>query len=63
LDKLRNKRISSFRSPVERCFSFIKIVFRSGHEKFRFQVVRTFRKLVQNSRAALKPSIFVGLLM
>jgi IS5 family transposase len=31
LDKLRNKRISSKRSPVERCFSVMKIVFKSGH--------------------------------
>lgn len=31
LDQLRNKRISSKRSPVERCFSVIKIVFKSGH--------------------------------
>lgn len=31
LDQLRNKRISSKRSPVERCFSVMKIVFRSGH--------------------------------
>jgi IS5 family transposase len=30
-DELRNKRISSKRSLVERCFSVIKIVFRSGH--------------------------------
>jgi len=30
-DELRNKRISSKRSPVERCFSVIKIVFKSGH--------------------------------
>jgi IS5 family transposase len=30
-DQLRNKRISSKRSPVERCFSVIKIVFKSGH--------------------------------
>jgi len=30
-DELRNKRISSIRSPVERCFSVIKIVFKSGH--------------------------------
>jgi transposase, IS5 family len=31
LDHLRNKRISSKRSPVERCFSVMKIVFRAGH--------------------------------
>jgi IS5 family transposase len=31
LDQLRNKRISSKRSPVERCFSVMKIVFKSGH--------------------------------
>ena len=30
-DELRNKRISIKRSPVERCFSVIKIVFKSGH--------------------------------
>ena len=30
-DQLRNKRISSKRSLVERCFSVIKIVFKSGH--------------------------------
>jgi IS5 family transposase len=30
-DQLRNKRISSKRSPVERCFSVMKIVFKSGH--------------------------------
>ena len=30
-DELRNKRISRKRSPVERCFSVIKIVFRAGH--------------------------------
>jgi transposase, IS5 family len=30
-DELRNKRISRIRSPVERCFSVIKIVFKSGH--------------------------------
>ena len=30
-DELRNKRISSKRSPVERCFSVIKKVFKSGH--------------------------------
>jgi IS5 family transposase len=30
-DELRNKRISSKRSPVERCFSVMKIVFKSGH--------------------------------
>ena len=30
-DELRNKRISSKRSPIERCFSVIKIVFKSGH--------------------------------
>jgi IS5 family transposase len=30
-DILRNKRISKKRSPVERCFSVIKTVFRSGH--------------------------------
>jgi IS5 family transposase len=30
-DDLRNKRISSKRSLVERCFSVIKIVFKSGH--------------------------------
>ena len=30
-DELRNKRISSKRSPVERCFSVIKIVFKAGH--------------------------------
>ena len=30
-DELRNKRISSKRSLVERCFSVIKIVFKSGH--------------------------------
>jgi IS5 family transposase len=31
LDELRNKRISRNRSPVERCFSVMKIVFRAGH--------------------------------
>jgi len=31
LDQLRNKRISSKRSSVERCFSVMKIVFRAGH--------------------------------
>ncbi|MDD2836663.1 MAG: IS5 family transposase [Methanothrix sp.] len=30
-DELRNRRIGSKRSPVERCFSVIKIVFRAGH--------------------------------
>jgi transposase, IS5 family len=30
-DEFRNKRISKKRSPVERCFSVIKIVFRAGH--------------------------------
>jgi IS5 family transposase len=30
-DQLRNKRISSKRSHVERCFSVIKIGFKSGH--------------------------------
>ena len=30
-DQLRNKRISRKRSPVERCFSVMKIVFKSGH--------------------------------
>ena len=30
-DELRNKIISSKRSIVERCFSVIKIVFKSGH--------------------------------
>ena len=30
-DELRNKRISSKRSPIERCFSVMKIVFKSGH--------------------------------
>jgi len=30
-DELRNRRISSKRSPIERCFSVIKIVFKSGH--------------------------------
>jgi IS5 family transposase len=30
-DELRNKRISRIRSPVERCFSVIKIVFKAGH--------------------------------
>lgn len=30
-EELRNKRISSIRSPVERCFSVVKIVFKSGH--------------------------------
>jgi IS5 family transposase len=30
-DILRNERISKKRSPVERCFSVIKTVFRSGH--------------------------------
>jgi IS5 family transposase len=30
-DLLRNKRISKKRSPVERCFSVMKIVFKSGH--------------------------------
>ena len=30
-DELRNKRISRKRSPVERCFSVMKIVFRAGH--------------------------------
>jgi len=31
LDQLRNRRISCKRSPVERCFSVMKIVFKSGH--------------------------------
>jgi IS5 family transposase len=31
LDQLRDRRISSKRSPVERCFSVMKIVFKSGH--------------------------------
>ena len=31
LDELRNKRISKIRSPVERCFSVMKIVFKAGH--------------------------------
>jgi IS5 family transposase len=30
-DELRNRRISSIRSPIERCFSVMKIVFKSGH--------------------------------
>ena len=30
-DILRNKRISKKRYPVERCFSVIKTVYRSGH--------------------------------
>lgn len=30
-DTLRNKRISKKRSPVERCFSVIKTVFKAGH--------------------------------
>jgi transposase, IS5 family len=30
-DQIRNKRISSKRSPVERCFGVMKIVFKSGH--------------------------------
>lgn len=30
-DELRNKRISKIRSPVERCFSVIKILFKAGH--------------------------------
>jgi IS5 family transposase len=30
-DLLRNKRISKKRSPVERCFSVMKTVFKSGH--------------------------------
>ena len=30
-DELRNKRISRKRSPVERCSSVMKIVFRAGH--------------------------------
>ena len=30
-DEFRNKRISKIRSPVERCFSVIKIVFKAGH--------------------------------
>jgi IS5 family transposase len=30
-DIMRNERISKKRSPVERCFSVIKTVFRSGH--------------------------------
>jgi len=30
-DQIRNRRISSKRSPVERCFSVMKIVFKSGH--------------------------------
>lgn len=30
-DLLRNKRISKIRSPVERCFSVMKIVFKAGH--------------------------------
>jgi IS5 family transposase len=30
-DELRNKRISRKRSPVERCFSVIKVFFRAGH--------------------------------
>jgi IS5 family transposase len=30
-DEFRNKRISRIRSPVERCFSVIKIVFKAGH--------------------------------
>jgi len=32
-EKLRNKRISSKRSQVERPFTVIKIVFRSGHTR------------------------------
>jgi IS5 family transposase len=31
LDQLRNKRISKKRSPVERCFSVMKTVFKAGH--------------------------------
>ena len=30
-DILRNKRISKKRSPVERCFSVMKTVFKAGH--------------------------------
>ena len=30
-DELRNKRISRKRSPVERCFSVVKVFFRAGH--------------------------------
>ena len=30
-DELRNKRISRKRSPVERCFSVMKVVFKAGH--------------------------------
>ena len=30
-DEFRNKRISKIRSPVERCFSVQKIVFKAGH--------------------------------
>jgi IS5 family transposase len=30
-DKLRNKRISRKRAPVERCFAFVKRVCRAGH--------------------------------
>jgi IS5 family transposase len=30
-DILRNERISKRRSPVERCFSVIKTVFKAGH--------------------------------
>lgn len=30
-DILRNRRISSKRSPIERCFSVIKVIFKSGH--------------------------------
>jgi IS5 family transposase len=30
-DELRNKRISRIRSPVERCFSVMKVVFKAGH--------------------------------
>jgi IS5 family transposase len=30
-DQLRNKRISSKRCLVERCFSVMEIIFKSGH--------------------------------
>ena len=34
-DLLRNERISKKRSPVERCFSVMKTVFRAGHVRYR----------------------------
>lgn len=51
-EELRNKRISSIRSPIERCFSVIKIIFKSGHVMVttakRADVKMTFNAICYN---------------